>query len=84
MILYGIVQDAFGFGIIVPLMKDKTGDANSLNNYRGITLIPVMSKLFEILQLDYFENVLLTGDLQFDFKDGLGCSDAIFTLSKTL
>ena len=75
------MPDAFGFGIIVPKMKDKTGDSNSLNNYRGITLISVISKLFEILLLEYSENVLLTDDLQFGFKKGLGCSDAIFTLS---
>ena len=84
MILHGFVPDAFGFGIIVPLMKDKTGDANSLNNQRGITLIPVISKLFEILLLEYFETVLLTDDLQFGFKKGLGCSNAIFTLSETI
>ena len=65
-------------------MKDKTGYANSLNNYRGIMLIPVISKSFEILLLDYFENVLLTDDLQFGFKKGLGCSDATFTLSETI
>ena len=59
MILHGFVPDAFGFGIIVPLMKDKTGVAKSLNNYRGITLIPVISKLFKFLLLEYFENVLL-------------------------
>ena len=56
----------------------------SLNNYRGITLILVISKLFEFLQLEYFENVLLTDDLQFGFKKGLDCSDAIFTLSETI
>ena len=84
MILHGFVPDAFGFGIIVPSMKDKTGDANFLKNYRGITLIPVISKLFEILLLEYFETVLLTDDLQFGFKKGLGCSNAIFTLSETI
>ena len=57
MILHGFVPDAFGFGIIVHLMKDKTDDANSLNNYRVVTLIQVISKLFEILLLEYFENV---------------------------
>ena len=61
MILHGIVTDAFDFDIIVPIMKDKTGDANSINNYRGS--FPVIWKLFEILLLDYFENVLLTDDL---------------------
>ena len=35
MICMVFVPDAFGFGIIVPLVKDKTGDVNSLNNYRG-------------------------------------------------
>ena len=68
----------------VLVLSSQTGDANSLNNYRGITLIPVISKLFEILLLYYFENVLLTDDLQFGFKKGLGCSDAIFTLSETI
>ena len=43
-------------------MKDKTDESKSLNNDRGITLIPVISKLFE--------NMLLTEDLQFGFKNG--------------
>jgi hypothetical protein len=37
------------------LLKDKTGDINSLeslHNYRGITLIPVVAKLFEGVLLD--------------------------------
>ena len=72
MILHGLVSDVFGLGIIVPIMKDKIGDANSLNNYTGITLIPVTSKLFEILLLEYFENVLLTNYLQSGFKGGVG------------
>ena len=40
--------------------------------------------MFEILLLDYFENVLLTDDLQLGFKKGLGCSVAIFTLSEAI
>ena len=84
MILHLFVPDAFGFGIIVPLMKNKTSDLNFLNNYRGIRLTPVISKLFEILRLEYFENLLLTDDLQFGFKTSLGCSDAIFTFSDTI
>ena len=71
MFLHGFVPDAFGFGIIFPLMKDKTGDINFLNNYRGITLIPVISKLLEILLFEYFENILRTDDLQFGCKKRL-------------
>src|SRR5437870_2540023 len=41
---HGYVPIDFGKGIIVPLLKDKLGDANDLNNYRGITLVPAISK----------------------------------------
>ena len=43
-----IVPDPFGVGVIIPLLKDKEGDCNSIDNYRGITLCPVISKLFEL------------------------------------
>ena len=48
-ILHGYVPNDFGSGIIIPLVKDKTGDVKNVNNYRSITLIPVISKLFELV-----------------------------------
>ena len=42
-ILIGYVPKDFESGIVIPLIKDKTGDVNNVNNYRGITLIPVIS-----------------------------------------
>jgi len=39
-----------------------------LNMYRGITLSSVVSKLFELVLLDYFEAFLASDDLQFGFK----------------
>jgi len=38
MIRYSYVPDAFGHGIIIPLLKDKHGDSSKLEMYRGITL----------------------------------------------
>ena len=49
MAYHGYVPHNFGQGTIVPLLKDKLGDVNDVNNYRGITLIPVISKLFELV-----------------------------------
>ena len=46
MILHGYVPNDSGSGIIIPLIKDKTGDVNNVNNYRGITLMQGISKLF--------------------------------------
>jgi len=38
MLSYGYVPEAFGCGLIVLLVKDKLGDHNKVENYRGITL----------------------------------------------
>ena len=84
--VHGFVPNEFGQGYIVPILKDKTGDVNDLNNYRGITLIPIISKLMEVVLIDICENnnYLATDDLQFGFKKGLGCSNAIFVLRATI
>jgi len=78
------VHDAFGMGIIVPIIQDKLSDSNDLNNYRGITLIPVISKLFEVLVLDIFQDYLITSNLQFGLKCNSGCANGIFVMSETI
>jgi len=45
--MHGFVPDAFGVGIIVPVLKDRLGDISCANNYRPITLSPVISKIIE-------------------------------------
>ena len=67
MILHGFVPDKFGVGLIVPLVKDKTGDINNFSNYRGITLIAVISKLFEGALLEICNEFLQSDHLQFGF-----------------
>ena len=83
-ILHGYVPKDFGFGFVIPLVKDKTVDVNSVNNYRGITLIPVISKLFELVLLEICEQFLSCDKLHFGFKKEIGCSEAIFALSSTI
>ena len=48
MMVHGRVPEMFGIGAVVPLIKDKYLDKCSADNYRGITLSPHMSKLFEM------------------------------------
>jgi len=56
----------------------------SLNNYRGITLTPVISKLFESILLNKCEEHLVTDELQFGFKKATGCPQAVFTLQSVV
>ena len=48
MLRYSYVPDAFGIGLTVPLPKhDTVCKLVSASDYRGITISPVISKLFE-------------------------------------
>lgn len=82
--LHCYVPAEFGKGIIIPLIKNKCGDASSPDNYRAITLIPVISKLFERVILDMSESYLQTDDTQFGFKKQIGCTNAIFVVRSTV
>jgi len=84
MIVHSYVPEAFGCGVIIPIIKDKRGDYSSLENYRPITLSPVISKLFESLLLNMYSKYMNTDDLQFGFKKSLSCSTAIFVPRQTI
>ena len=67
----------------MPLVKDRNGPADKVSNYRGITLSPVISKIFEVCLSEKFSHFLSSHRLQFGFKKGSGCSSAIFLSSKS-
>ena len=81
---HSYVPNALGIGIIIPIIKDKHGDFSSVDNYRPITLSPIISKIFESFLLDCYSSFLYSDDLQFGFKKHLSCSDAIFALRQTI
>ena len=71
----------FGAGIIVFLIKDKSGNMNDTNNYRPITLTPVISKVFfENVILSLCQQCFMTDELQFGLKQNMSCSDAVFAV----
>ena len=80
MLLLGYVPNDFGKGIIVPVIQDGLGKEDDVNNYRAVTISSSVSKLFEMCLLRLLSDFLTTSDLQFGFKKGLGCRDAIFSL----
>ena len=70
--------------MIIPLIKDKSSPVGSLSNYIAITLIPVISKLFEGVLLNTVNDILISGDLQFGFKKNSGCANAFYTFWSTV
>ena len=61
-------------------VKNLDGDKTASDNYRSITLSPVISKLFELVLMELFGDQLCTDKLQFGFKSKSSCSHAIFVM----
>ena len=57
---------------------------NDTNNYRPITLTPVISKVFDNVILSLCQQCFMTDELQFGFKQNVSCSDAIFAVKSTV
>ena len=79
------VPSSFGYGIIIPIPK-KT-DINcclKVEDYRAITVSPVVSKVFEMCLLDDMKLFFESNERQFGFKKNVGCRDAIFALKSVV
>jgi hypothetical protein len=85
MIIFVYLTNASGRGILIPIPKTELGknDLKS-DNYRGISLNPVISKLFEQCLLVIFERYLCSSSMQFGFKARSSCSHAIYSVRKTI
>ena len=82
----GIFPDAWGEGYIVPLHKK--GSIENVENYRGITLLSVIGKLFtNILNTrlnDWAENYQVYVEAQAGFRKGMGTLDNIFVMQRLI
>ena len=83
----GTVPHSWCVGLIKPLYKGK-GDINNPDNYRGITILSCMGKLFTAVinkRLTYYvEAIGLLGDEQAGFRQGFSTIDHIFVLHSIL
>ena len=74
----------FTKGVTTPIPKFKgLRLKTSIEDYRGITVNPIISKIFEHC-LAKFLTRLTTSNRQFGFKKGVGCLNAIHTLRKSI
>ena len=71
-------------GVVVPLFKK--GDRMDLDNYRGITLMDVVGKVFSGILRERLENWYdgLIVEEQAGFRKGRGCVDQGYTLAQVV
>ena len=86
----GLFPSEWSVAVMVPVFK--SGDRNDPNNFRGISLVSCLAKLFTNIinnrLIEWSNKYDTITDAQFGFRGGLSTVDAIFALqsviSKTL
>ena len=84
MLNHAFVPNQFRLGFMIPLIKDHSGNHSDSGNYRGITISPIISKLFEhCLKLVFFDS-LSSSQHQFGFKKNSSTTHALHCLKETV
>ena len=83
-IVHGFLPSDLTDSILVPAVKEKTGDISDKGNYRHIALASVVSKVFEMSLLVKLEKYLYSSDYQFGFKPRHSTYLCIYTLKDVI
>ena len=84
MMAHSFVPKQFKVGFMVPIVKDNQGNLSDASNYRGITISPILTKVFEHVLKLVFAEYLITSPYQFGFKKKHSTSHALFCLKSTI
>lgn len=84
MLIHNYAPPEFMSTILVPIIKNKKGDLEDINNYRPIALTNVISKIFEGVLLSRLSVNLKTCDNQFGFKKSHSPDMCIFLLKQII
>jgi Reverse transcriptase (RNA-dependent DNA polymerase) len=79
MLWHGCVPERMGMSIVIPTVKSAMKSANDITNYRPISIMPVISKIFEKCAANVIEPLLKFHENQFGFVNNGGCGKALYT-----
>ena len=85
---YSIIPSLWRKAIVCPILKDPHSDKRIPMNYRGISLLSCVSKLYTSFLnkrlTGYLENNNILADEQNGFRKGRSCEEHVFTLSSVI
>ena len=84
MLFHSFVPFQFRLGFVLPIVKDNQGSLSDSGNYRGITISPIQSKIFEHALKIVFASHLTTSLHQFGFKKRSSTTHALYCLKETI
>ena len=80
MLKYGVCPRAFGYSLIIPVLKNVKKSVDDPNNYWPINIIPILAKIFECCLNSLLDKYLSVHNNQFGFVKGGGCNKAIYAV----
>lgn len=85
-ITQGVFPEQLKCAIVIPLHK--SGDKSDLNNYRPISLLSTLAKIFEKCikkRLDnYLQKYMILSEFQFGFRNNVSTEDAILAVTSDI
>ena len=66
-VIHSFVPVSFSSSVIVPVVKDRNGDASKCSNYRPVSLVTMFSKVLELYLFSWLESCLKVDELRFGF-----------------
>jgi hypothetical protein len=80
MLIHNYAPPEFMHTVLIPIIKNKKGNIEDINNYRPIAITNVISKIFEGIMLVRLTDKLKTCHNQFGFKKGHSPDMCLFIL----
>ncbi|XP_045456287.1 uncharacterized protein LOC123666124 [Melitaea cinxia] len=81
---HGYLPEELTKTIVVPIIKNRTGDVSDRNNYRPISLANIMAKVLDGLLNDILMKHIKLHEAQFGFRSGLSTESAILCLKQAV
>ena len=79
----GVVHKKFSNSVITPVVKDASCSLSDVCNYRPVSIISIVAKIFESLINLRFRHLFLSHVNQFGLCAGGGCNKAIFAFNNS-
>ena len=82
--VHGYLPESLLTVILVPVIKNKAGNINSIDNYRPIALASILSKVIEKIILVRIQHQLVSNPNQFGFKGKHSTDQCIYALKEVI
>ena len=81
---YGVVSLRFCEGVITPVVENLSKSLLDVGNYRPVSIISIVAKLFEMKVSARFGDLFTSHDNQFGFSINADCNKTIFAVNNSV